>query len=116
MTDEIITPDQIVNELRAVRAVADKGSDAIYLAERNYDEALLIWQEAWDSAYTVAQGTLAEREIAARASTLDAKKELDIAKAELNRIKNKIRQLDAAQSNLQTQWKAIAITYAEAGR
>lgn len=116
MSDEIITPDMIVHELRAVRALADKGSEAIYLAERNFDDATQFWQEGWDVAYSNSTGTVAEREILARAATLTSKGELDIAKAELNRIKAKIRQLDSAQSNLQTQYKAIAITYQEAGR
>ena len=116
MTD-LITPDMIVAELRAVRALADKGSEAIYAAEMNFDAASAEWQEAYDLAYSLAEGkTVADREIQARLVTRTQKLSLDIAKAELNRIKAKIRQLDSAQSNLQTQYKAIAITYSEAGR
>ena len=115
--NDLITPDMIVNELRAVRALADKGSDAIFAAETNFDEALAEWQDVYDTAYGLADGkTVADREIQARKVAKAEKLQLDIAKAELNRIKAKIRQLDSAQSNLQTQYKAIAITYSEAGR
>jgi hypothetical protein len=113
---EIITPDMIVAELREVRALASRGSEAIAPAESAFDTAEAVWQNVYDIAYELAEGTVALREIAARRAAKDQKLVMDVARVELNRIKAKIRQLESSQSNLQTQWKAIAITYAEAGR
>jgi len=113
---EIITPDMIVAELREVRALASRGSDAIAPAESAFGAAEDVWQDVYDLAYEMAEGTVALREIAARRASTDEKLAMDIARVELNRIKAKIRQLESSQSNLQTQWKAIAVTYAEAGR
>ena len=114
-TGEIITPDQIVMELRQVRAEATKGAAAIAPAESKFDAAESAWQDVYDIAYELAEGSIALREIAARRAAKDLLLDLQIPRVELNRIKAKIRQLESSQSNLQTQFKAIAVTYAQAG-
>ena len=115
-TGEIITPDQIVLELRQVRAEAAKGAAAVAPAESKFDAAEGAWQDVYDIAYELAAGSIALRDIAARRAAKDLLLQMQIARVELNRIKAKIRQLDSSQSNLQTQLKAVSVTYAQAGR
>lgn len=113
---EIITPDQIATELRQIRALADKGPDELKRAELRYEAALDAWQGAWDEGFSQAEGTIADREIAARRLSAGLKTMLNEEKSELNRVKSKIRAVESAQMNLQTQLKAVLITYQEAGR
>lgn len=115
-TGEIITPDMIVLELRIVRAEAAKGAAAVAPAESKFDAAESAWQDVYDIAYELAVGSIALREIAARRAAKDQLLLMQIARVELNRIKAKIRQLESSQSNLQTQFKAISVTYQQAGR
>ena len=115
-TGEIITPDMIVLELRIVRAEAAKGAAAVAPAESKFDAAESAWQDVYDIAYELAAGSIALREIAARRAAKDQLLLMQIARVELNRIKAKIRQLDSSQSNLQTQFKAVSVTYQQAGR
>jgi hypothetical protein len=113
---DIITPDQIAFELRQIRSLADKGPDELKRAEARYEAALDAWQGAWDEGYSQAEGTIAEREIAARRLSAGLKTMLNEEKTELNRVKARIRSIESAQMNLQTQLKAVLVTYQEAGR
>ena len=112
----IVTPDQIITELRAVAARAENGPSIIHDAEVAYDAALRVWQKAYDQQYAGVAGTVADREIAARVVTADLREVLDVARAALSYAKATLRQLESNQSSLQTQFRAVSITYAEAGR
>lgn len=114
--NEIVTPDQIAAELRQIRTLADKGPDELKRAELRYEAALDAWQKAWDEGYSQAEGTIADREIAARRLSGGLKTFLNEEKAELNRVKARIRSIESAQMNCQTQLKAVLVTYQEAGR
>jgi len=105
----IVTPDQIVAELRQIADMADNGPETVRDAEVRFDQAFMAWQKEWDVRYAQAQGTVADREIQARGFTTSEKTRLDIAKAALNYAKATVRQLESKQSNLQTQLRAVQI-------
>ena len=113
---EIVTPDQIAAELRALVALVDEAPDQLKRAELRYQAALGAYQDAYDSGYKDAEGTIAEREIAGRAEARVVREIRDNEFAELNRIKAKIRQIESAQSNLQSQLRAVMVSYQNAGR
>jgi hypothetical protein len=116
MNDIILTPDMIAHELRAIRHQADEGPDHLKRAELRHAVAEDAYQAAYDEAYSDAPGTVADREIAARSGASALKPVVNEEKAELNRVKAKMRALDSAQMGLQSQLKAVLITYTEAGR
>lgn len=109
--DDIVTPDQIVAELRGIRAKAEAGPDQIFSAEVKYDDAMRLWQTEYDIQYAKAQGTVADREIQARGFSSTQKEALDSAKATLNYTKARVKQLEMSQMNVSVQLKAISLTY-----
>lgn len=115
MTGEIVTPDLIISELRMINAEAERGPDAIYQAELRFDAAESDHQNIYDLAYFKATGTGPLRDIQAREAAADALAVMKAEKAVLNRIKAKVKKLEAGQSNLQTQSKLITVMYQGAG-
>jgi hypothetical protein len=105
----IITPDQIAHELRDVNDRADKGAETIRYHEARSLAAERAWQESYDEGYAGAEGTIAEREIAGRTAARVFKQTWDNEKADLAWAKNEVRRLEAKQSNLQSQLKAITV-------
>lgn len=113
---EILTPDMIAAELRNIRTLSDQGPDQLKRAELRYEAALDAWQSAWDDGFKNAEGTIADREIAARQQSAGLKTMLNEEKAELSRVKARIKSIEHAQMNAQTQLKAVLVTYGESGR
>lgn len=116
MDDEIITPDAIARELRALVALAEHGPDELKRAELRYQTAESAYQDAYDSGYKDAEGTIAEREIAGRLEARVVREIRDEERAELNRVKARIRQIENSQVGLSVQLKAVMVTYQDVGR
>ena len=108
---EILTPDMIATELRQIRALADKGPDELKRAELRHAAAEDAHQAAWDDGFAQAAGTIADREIAARRLSAGLKTMLNDERAELNRVKARIRGLESGAMNLSVQLKAVLVTY-----
>jgi hypothetical protein len=112
---EIVTPDMIVDELRAVQVQANRGPDALFAAEMNFNQSEAKWQKAYDMAFTLSEGTVAANEIAGREASVDERFLMKTAKAEWTRVKAKIDGIERSVSNLQTQAKLVLITYGGPG-
>lgn len=112
--NDIVTPDQIVRELRHINQLADSLPDEIAYAESRLNVAEDAFQEAWDDEYPAA-GSVAEREIVARRATRNLKDIVGRERVELGRLKALARRYESNQSSLQTQFKAIQVTYTSVG-
>jgi hypothetical protein len=112
---ELVTPDMIVEELRAVQVQANRGPDAVYKAEVNFNAAEADWQNAYDVAFTISDGTVAANEVAGREASSEQRWAMKTAKAEWTRVKAKVDVIERSVSNLQTQAKLVLITYGGAG-
>lgn len=91
------TPQSIIEELRRLTAEASKGPQAVYEAERRVAEAELAYDTEQAHAILSGSGTALERGAQAKLAASEQKFLLDLAKAELNRIKLKLKQLESAQ-------------------
>lgn len=91
------TPATIIEELRRLTVEAAKGPAAVYEAEKKVAEAELAYDTANAHAVLSSGGTALERGAQAKLASGEEKFALDIAKAELNRVKLKLRQLESAQ-------------------
>ncbi len=113
--DNLATPDSVLRELNEIRSEASKGSDALFQAELKYNKLLLDREVEEAKALLSAQGNVAERSAQAKLVVADSELAEGIAKAELNRVKTKLRLLEQAQMNVQTQARMIELMWKSAG-
>lgn len=94
---EILTPSQVVAELNRLMGEQQRGIEALHDAELKVAQADLAYERELAAAFLKNQGSVADRQAVAKLAASNHKLALDIAKAELNRIKAKLRSLDSAQ-------------------
>lgn len=87
----------------------NKGTNALFEAERNLAEAEYNLDTIEQKAYIKAVGTVADRSALARLEAAEARLERDLRKAELNRIKQKIKSIETALMALGTQVKLMGV-------
>lgn len=86
-----------------------KGTNALFEAERALAEAEYELDTVEQKAFIKAQGTVADRNALARLEAADARLRRDLRKAELNRIKTKIKGIETALMALGTQVKLMGV-------
>lgn len=115
MTTEIIGPDDIIRELRRINTESAKGITILADAEKKAIEKQLEADSAEARALLASSGNIPERQAVAKIAAEDVRLEAEIAKAEVSRIKTKLRHLQDQQSNLQTQARMVELTWRTAG-
>lgn len=111
----IDTPDDIIRILVELRELSEQGVGILRDAEA---KAVTLDSEAdklESRVFMEAQGTVADRTHIARLKSIDARKEAELAKAEVNYIKTKLRHLSEQVSATQTASKMIEIQWKTAG-
>ena len=111
----IKTPDNIIHELMKIREDAAKGVDIQYDAETDLAQAQLALDRAESNALLESQGTVADRQAIAKLKTETERLAVDLAKAQLNRVKTRMKLLSEAQMSVQTQARMVELTYRTAG-
>lgn len=96
MTD-IITPAQVVAELNRLMQESAKGVEALYAAEVKVANLEADYDRALSLAQLETQGTALDRTATARLKCIDINLDLNLARAQHNRIKMKLRSIDSAQ-------------------
>lgn len=94
--------DDVVAELAHIRNELAKGSDALFAAEKKLAEASLLFDTTEAKAFLTAEGTAQERKSTATLAASETKFAMDLAKAELNRVRVKLKNLELEQMSLQT--------------
>jgi hypothetical protein len=109
---EITTPADVIAELNRLMAESQKGIAALYEAEVKVAQLDAEHTRAEAFATLESGGTAIERTAQARLETYESKLALDIAKAELNRVKQKLRAIESAQvataviaKQVEVQWR-----------
>jgi hypothetical protein len=111
----LITPDQVISEIQRLTGEAAKAPQAIYDAERVVADNQLAYDRKSALEFMNAQGTVADRENLAKLNAADEKFELELAKAELNRVKNKSKQLADAGVLTASIGRQVELMYRNAG-
>jgi hypothetical protein len=109
--NQIITPDQIIDELVSIRQDAEKGIGVQHSAELNMLKLELVLDKAEAIAYLNADGTAGERNAKVKIMTENEALEYAVSKAEYNRVKTKMKQLELSQMSVQTQARLVELTY-----
>lgn len=84
-----------------------RGSNALFEAEKALAEAEYELDLAEQKAYIKSQGTVRDREAIARLESADLRLARDLKKAELNRIRQRIKSIETASMVLATQAKLM---------
>ena len=85
-----------------------RGSTALFEAEKSLAEAEYELDLAEQKAYIKAQGTVRDREAIAKLESAELRLARDLRRAELNRIKQKVRAIETASMVLATQAKLMS--------
>jgi len=101
------TLTEIIQELHRIQTEAAKGVAVLYDAECRLADAENAYEKALQLAFINAQGTVADRTAISRLQAADARLSADLAKAEFNRVKTKLKQLELAQMSVQTQSRLL---------
>jgi hypothetical protein len=109
---EIITPGHIVQELQRLTKEMDRGASALYDAECKMADAEAAYDRAVSLAFINNDGTVADRQAVAKLKAVNERLQADLAKAEYNRVKTKMRTLSdqatmmaVISKNVEIQWK-----------
>jgi hypothetical protein len=109
---EIITPSHIVQELQRLTAEMERGASALYDAECKMADAEAAYDRAVSLAFIENSGTVADRQAVAKLKAVEDKLRADLARAEYNRVKTKMKTLSdqatmmaVISKNVEIQWK-----------
>jgi hypothetical protein len=91
------TPDSVIGELQRLVGEAQRGVQALYEAELKVAQLEQDFDTAHAHAIIGSTGTAVERAAQATLATAGKKFELQVGKAELNRVKTKLRAIESAQ-------------------
>lgn len=110
------TPIGIIQELSHIRAEVQKGIGVLYDAECKLADKEASYEKTLQLAFINAQGTVADRTAVSRLQAAEARLEADLAKAEWNRVRTKLKALETAQMGLQTQARLLEAELKTLGR
>jgi hypothetical protein len=91
-----LNPSDIIRELQELTAENKKGVDALYEAETNLARTELDLDQTEASAFISAAGNIAERSAVAKLESSEARFQRDLAKAQVNRVRTKLRVIESA--------------------
>ena len=98
---------EIQKQLAELIQENNKGSTALFEAEKALAEAEYELDTAESKAFIRSSGTVADRQALARLESADARLQRDLKRAELSRIKQKIKSIETASMVLATQAKLM---------
>lgn len=99
---------EIQKQLAELIQENQRGSTALFEAEKALAEAEYDLDLAEQKAYISANGTVRDREAIARLQSADLRLARDLRKAELSRIRQKIKSIETASMVLATQAKLMS--------
>ena len=102
-------PQEIQKQIAELIQENSKGTNALFEAERKLAEAEYILDTVEQKAFIKSQGTVADRTAIARLEAAESRLERDLKRAELNRIKHKVKAIETALMALGTQVKLMGV-------
>jgi len=96
------TPLTVIAELSHIRAEVQKGISVLYDSECKMADAENAYERELQLSFINAQGTVADRTAISRLQASEKRLAADLARAEWNRVKAKLKALETAQMGIQT--------------
>lgn len=105
----MLTPQMINEEISNLIRENARGVTAVFEAEQKLAEAEYALDKAEHQAFIVAEGSVAERTSIAKLQSADHRLKRDLARAEFNRIKLKLKAVESALMAAATQAKLLGV-------
>lgn len=102
-------PQEIIRQLTEIQTESRKGVDALFNAEKALAEAEYELDTVEQKAFLKSQGTVADRTALAKLESAEARLQRDLRRAELNRIKVKLKVLEQGSMAAATIAKQIEL-------
>lgn len=115
MSKDIVTPDQIIRDLKNIRDRASAGIQHLYDAETELAKLQLAADKIEAASFMRLRGLVADRQALSKLESAEAREAADLSRAKYNRIKMHLQMLNQEQSAVQTQARMVEITYRQAG-
>lgn len=96
------TITDLIGELRHIQMEMAKGSQALFDAEAKLANAEAVFERMMAITFLESDGTAGERTARAKLDSADYRLEADLCKAQLNRVKSKMKTLELQQMGIQT--------------
>lgn len=103
------TPSTLNKEIAELIQENQRGINAIFEAEKKLQEAEYDLDLVESKAFLGAAGTIADRQAYAKIKSAEKRFERDLARAEYNRIKLKLKAVESALMAAGTQAKLMAV-------
>jgi hypothetical protein len=107
------TPGQIVEELQRISKEMERGASLLYDAEIKLADAEATYDKSVSLSFLNSSGTVADRQAVAKLQAVDEKLKADLARAEFNRVKMKMKVLSDTATmtavisrNVELQWRS----------
>ena len=102
-------PAEVIHELNRLSQSLQGASDALFKAEQDLAAAEHDLDLVEQKAFIAATGTVADRQALARLEAAESRLERDLRRAEVNRIKTKLKTLESALMATATMAKIMVI-------
>lgn len=105
----MLTPSEISGQLSELVTENYRGVNAVFQAEAKLAEAEYELDTSEQTAFIAAEGSVAERTAIAKLQSAQKRLERDLARAEFNRVKLKLKAIESALMANATQAKLLAV-------
>lgn len=113
---QILTPDQLVAELRTITNRLTKGTTELNKLEVDSDRFLREYEWAKARVMLTAEGSVQTKMAQAELETQPERTAYEVARAAFNYARNLLKSLETSHFSVMAQLKAIDATYRSAGR
>lgn len=113
---QILTPDQLVGELRLISSRISKGVSEVHNLELAMDEASRNLDVAKARVGISLSGTVEKNKAQIELATVEQRHAFDVCKAAFNYAKGLLKALEGAQMSTMAQLRAVDSTYRNVGR
>lgn len=107
----MITPQNVIDELAAIRAQSERGVTLLGEAETKMIELKIAADRIELKAFLDATGTGADKTAISKFKALEAKELADKAAAEVSYIKTRLKQLSESQMAVQTSARMVELQW-----
>jgi Tfp pilus assembly protein PilX len=105
----MLSPNDISQQLTELVNENYRGVNAVYQAEAKLAQAEYDLDTAEQTAFISAEGSVAERTAIAKLNSAEKRLERDLARAEFNRVKLKLKAIESALMASATQAKLLSV-------
>jgi hypothetical protein len=115
LTNEIVTPQDVITALADIRSQSEKGVALLEQAQQDYVRLDQEANKVEYEAFLASQGTVKDREAIAGLRAQEARTAAELQKVRVDYIKTKLKHLSEATMAIQTSARMVELGWRTAG-